>query len=362
MRISHSCGRSPRGKIAGDQRAALRTAKPHSASSQCGCSSAESPGRITCACREVSFSQLSTLIIASSIGSAASSRPASGADSAGFPAMTISPRTRPSPGVAISSARHEIGAWPSTSGALRTLVCQRPVRTGPRRRAVCAIVAIAGVGNIAPPATSRWPVSTLTTSTAQEARVPNSWLHKPIRPYTTARSVCGEFARQAPDALGRHAAGVGHGLGAERGRGGAAPPRCLAPGRSACPGSTRPSAPSTWTIASRNAASMPGTMGIHSSAFSAVPVRRGSTTMVRPPRSRMRLISPMMSGQENSDPCDACGFAPITRNRSVRCTSGTGMLQGLPKSCAHARFFGHWSTVPADQITGMRGMPATAPV
>ena len=107
---------------------------------------------------------------------------------------------------------------------------------------------------------------------------------------------------------------------------------------------------------------MPGMIGIHSSACSAVPVRRGSTTIVRPPRARMRSISPMMSGHENSDPCDACGFAPITTKRSVRGTSGIGMLHGLPNSCAHARFFGHWSTVPADQITGMRGMPATAPV
>ena len=137
---------------------------------------------MTCAWRVVSLSQLSTLIIASSIGSAASSRPASGADSTGLPAIVISARTRPSPGVSISSARHDSGAWPSTSGALRTRVCHRPVFTGPRRRAVCEIVAMAGVGNIAPPSTSRCPVSTFTTSTAHEASVPNSWLHSPMRP------------------------------------------------------------------------------------------------------------------------------------------------------------------------------------
>ena len=107
---------------------------------------------------------------------------------------------------------------------------------------------------------------------------------------------------------------------------------------------------------------MPGMIGIHSSARSAVPVRRGSTTIVRPPRSRMRSISPRMSGHENSDPWDACGLAPMTTNRSVRAMSGTGMLHGFPNSCAHARFFGHWSTVPADQTTGRRGIPATAPV
>ena len=107
---------------------------------------------------------------------------------------------------------------------------------------------------------------------------------------------------------------------------------------------------------------MPGRIGIHSSARSAVPVRRGSTTIVRPPRSRMRSISPMRSGQDSSEPLDACGFAPMTTNRSVRGTSGIGMLHGFPNSWAHARFFGHWSTVPADQMTGRRGRPTTAPV
>jgi hypothetical protein len=43
-----------------------------------------------------------------------------GVDSTGFPATVISALICPSPGVAISSARHDTGTWPSTSFAPRT--------------------------------------------------------------------------------------------------------------------------------------------------------------------------------------------------------------------------------------------------
>jgi Beta-ketoacyl synthase, N-terminal domain/Beta-ketoacyl synthase, C-terminal domain len=47
----------------------------------------------------------------------------------------------------------------------------------------CAVtVQTAGRGNIAAPGVSKWPVRMLTTSTSQLARLPNSWLHRPIRP------------------------------------------------------------------------------------------------------------------------------------------------------------------------------------
>ena len=39
-----------------------------------------------------------------------------------------------------------------------------------------------GLENIEPPARSRLPVTMLSTSTSHEARVPNSWLHVPMRP------------------------------------------------------------------------------------------------------------------------------------------------------------------------------------
>jgi hypothetical protein len=122
------------------------------------------------------------LIMASSSGSAAPSRPASGAESAGFPAMVMSALICPSPGVSISSARHDSGAWPMTSGAPRTRVRQRPVVTGPRRRAVEDKAAMAGRGKRSPPSVSKCPVSTFTTETSHVASVPNSWLHSPMRP------------------------------------------------------------------------------------------------------------------------------------------------------------------------------------
>jgi hypothetical protein len=41
---------------------------------------------------------------------------------------------------------------------------------------------VAGRLNIIPPSTSRLPVRMLTTSTSQDASVPNSWVQVPIRP------------------------------------------------------------------------------------------------------------------------------------------------------------------------------------
>ena len=114
------------------------------------------------------------------------------------------------------------------------------------------------------------------------------------------------------------------------------------------PRSTSASAKSTWTTAMSSAASVPGVIGIHSSAWSTVPVRRGSTTITRPPRSRILSSSPSTSGHASSEPCDACGLAPITTTKSVRGTSGTGIVHIDPYSSWLVTFFGHWSTVPAE--------------
>ena len=88
----------------------LRIANSRIRSSWCGCSSGDSPGRITSACRVVSLSQRSTEIIASSIGNTSSSLSPPGVDNTGLPATVISALSCPSPGVAISSAMHDTGA------------------------------------------------------------------------------------------------------------------------------------------------------------------------------------------------------------------------------------------------------------
>ncbi len=93
---------------------------------------ARGPGRITSAWRVVSFIQLSTLIMQSSPSRAASRRSPPGVDRTGLPATVNSARICPSPGVAISSARHDTGTCPSTSGAPRTRLC--PAAEVRRRR------------------------------------------------------------------------------------------------------------------------------------------------------------------------------------------------------------------------------------
>ena len=120
----------------------------------------------------------------SSIGRASSSWAESGALMTGLAAMVMRPCSWPSPGVAISSARHEHGTWPSTSGAPRTRLVQRPNSGSPITLVSAFQTSGSAIGlpNIIPPSTSKWPVRMLTTSTSQEARVPNSWLQRPMRP------------------------------------------------------------------------------------------------------------------------------------------------------------------------------------
>jgi hypothetical protein len=77
--------------------------------------------------------------------------------------------------------------------------------------------------------------------------------------------------------------------------------------------STRPSATSVFVIASNRAASPPGRIGTHCSASRAVSVRRGSTTTMRPPRSRMARSRRRTSGAVMKLPFDTAGLAPTQR-------------------------------------------------
>jgi hypothetical protein len=282
-------------------------------------------------------------------GSAASSLEASGAEITGLPAIVISARMRPSPGVVISSARQDMGTWPKTSGAPRTRLRQRP-NTKPSANSGDGSVArghAIGLANIDPPGRSRLPVSTFSTSIAQEARVPNSWLHVPIRPYTAARGAeASSRARRRMRSAGTaQAPATASGVKSRHRRSTSATPLVSSARR---PRSTRSSAKSTWQTASSSAASVPGRIGTHSSARSAVPVRRGSITTTLPPRARIASKRPGTSAAARRLPWDACGFAPRTRRWSVRSRSGVGILHMLPYSRAATTFLGHWSTVPAE--------------
>jgi hypothetical protein len=48
-----------------------------------------------------------------------------------------------------------------------------------------------------------------------------------------------------------------------------------------------------------------------------------------------------------SEPFEAIGFPPTTRNRSVRSMSGTGMSSWWPNICQARSWWGHWSTEEA---------------
>ncbi len=96
----------------------------------------------------------------SSVSTASTSAVESGVETSGLPAIVISARTWPSPGVEISSARQTTGSSPKTSGRPLTRLAQRPtvnpLPTGPRPAAFRCPAAASG--NIAPPSRSRLPV------------------------------------------------------------------------------------------------------------------------------------------------------------------------------------------------------------
>jgi hypothetical protein len=271
-----------------------------------------------------------------------------GVDTSGLPASVTRARTWPSPGVSISSARHETGSSPNISGSPRTRLSQRPSRT-PRPlpplpdEFFCATAARA---NITPPSRSRFPVSTFSTSTSHEASVPNSCVQVPTRPYTAARGAAASsraMRRISPAGMPHAPAARSGGNPRTSSATWSRPFRCSATG----PGSASSSSTSVHAIAASSAASVPGRMKWCSSASSAVRVRRGSTTTTLPPRSRMRRSRPRMSGAVSRLPFDTSGFAPRIRRWSVRSTSASGIDSIVPNIRPDETCFGIWSTVEA---------------
>ena len=172
---------------------------------------------------------------------------------------------------------------------------------------------IGGVGNIAPPTAPSRPAARLSTSVAQVASVPKRLLQTPTprvgdadgasaNSCASRRIVSGATPVCAATRSGVKAASRSRTSGQPVAR----PRRCAS-------SSTRPSATSACTIASRSAASPPGRIGTHSSASRAVSVRRGSTTTIRPPRARMARSRRRTSGAVMKLPFDTTGLAPMQR-------------------------------------------------
>ena len=154
------------------------------------------------------------------------------------------------------------------------------------------------------------PVRTLIASINHAHVVPNSTVFTPMRPYTAA-----VFALASSRAsLTVVSAGTPVATATASGVNGA-----IAAANSSSPfridmmrGSifTRFSLNITLAIAAKNKPSVPGRIDTHSSDASTVRVRRGSTTTIFPPRSRMRSMRPGKSGAVHKLPLEACGFAP----------------------------------------------------
>ena len=187
----------------------------------------------------------------------------------------------------------------------------------------------------------------LSTSTSQLARVPNSCVHVPMRPYTAAvsASASSRARRLMVAALIAVALATASGGNSRATRSTSSTPATNASSR---PRSTSPSAKSTCTMAMSRRASVPGRMGTCSLASSAVLVRLGSTTTTRPPRSMMRRRRPGQSGAVARLPLDSKGLAPSIRRYDVRSRSGTAKLMLVPKRRPLLISLGRWSIVLAE--------------
>ena len=96
-----------------------------------------------------------------------------------------------------------------------------------------------------------------------------------------------------------------------------------------------PSAKITCSIDSSSQASASGRTA-RCSYWRAVSVRRGSTTMTRPPRSTIALSCSRTRGADSTEPCETSGLAPTINRKSVRLRSGIGTTRGDPYSIAEA--------------------------
>ena len=212
-----------------------------------------------------------------------------------------SPRrgTRPAPGPAPRARRD-------------TRDVQLPKPRGPSL-AVDAIHAIGhatGLPHMSPPGRSNLPTTMFTTSTSHDASVPNSWLHSPMRPYTApvGAAANSRARRRIVSAGTRQNASTDSGVNSAH---------TLAHGVDALDllleraERREPLGEEHVAHREQERGVGPGRIGTHSSAWSAVPVRRGSTTTTRPPRARMPSSSPRTSGHASSEPPDACGLPPM---------------------------------------------------
>lgn len=146
---------------------------------------------------------------------------------------------------------------------------------------------------------------TFTTSTSHEAVVPNSVVVVPIRPYTTAVGAAAR-SRATPRVVAAEipvARSTTSGENSEATRRTSSRPETSGCRRSSI--DTSPSANNVCTIAMRKSASLPGRIGNHESASSAVRLRRGSTTTNLPPRARMASSRPGKSGAVHRLPFEA---------------------------------------------------------
>ena len=221
--------------------------------------------------------------------------------------MVTSERMRFSPGVKISSASTETGYSLSTSGFLLTRVCPRPIAKPLPFPGVPRVVAlpVTGMVNIAPPRLSMLPLMTLMASTNHALVVPNSTVFTPMRPYKAAvgAPAISRAKRTMTSAATPVASATNSGVnGATAARNSSSPFSTDAMRDSIF---TKFSANITLAIADKNNPSVPGRIDTHSSAASAVRVRRGSTTTTFPPRARMASMRPGKSGAVHRLPFDA---------------------------------------------------------
>ena len=180
-----------------------------------------------------------------------------------------------------------MGSSPYTSGAFETRLRRRPVATPfpmPGDPRIVLAAKAAALGNIAPPGTSRWPVSTLSTSTSQLLSEPKRLRAGPQPPVHGGPSVAARVRASSRIVLPRCRSGPRRARARTARR-----PRAPLRRRSRASEESRDApAPRRTDVCARprrKKTSLPGRMNRCRSARRAVSVRRGSTTTSLPPRA-----------------------------------------------------------------------------
>src|SRR6478735_5414136 len=135
-------------------------------------------------------------------------------------------------------------------------------------------------------------------------------------------------------------------------------PSTLAPWRATTRSSKPPRRSISWRSAARKYTSVSGrSWTVSPTPRSGRSTRRGLTNTIRAPRARAERNSPITLLIDQKLPCEARGFSPMIRHRSVCSTSGIGCTVVVPNTACEAANLLAQSWVPELNVRRVPSVP-----